>query len=130
MKKSGLSNQQQNDFFKKIKGNTAHFIPLLFSMIGPEATATIIQRLALKLLSSIIGKEAAKEIIKALIKKFPWWAEWMGPIGWAISIGWFTLDLQGPAFRKTVEILLYLGVVGLRDGPEDGDAFWDDPLET
>jgi len=37
---------------------------------------------------------------------------------WVLSGTWLAIDLQGPAYRKTVPICLYLGVVAMRDGIE------------
>ena len=73
--------------------------------------------------------EIAEELFKNLAARFPWWAEWLGPIVWGLSLGWLAIDLQGSANRKTIPVLLYLGIVGLRDGPEDGEAFWNEPAE-
>ncbi len=127
--KAGVGRNQQDEFFEKIKNNKAHFLPLLFSLLGPEITATIVQGLAIAAMATFIGRKAAEEVFKNLATRFPWWAEWLGPIVWGLSLGWLAIDLQGAASRKTIPILLYLGIVGLRDGPEDGDAFWNEPGE-
>ncbi|TFE36999.1 hypothetical protein E2553_46140 [Paraburkholderia dipogonis] len=119
-----VGSKQQGEFFDKIKSNKAHFLPLLFSLLGPEITASIVQGLTIAVIAQFIGREAAKELLKNILARFPWWAEWLGPIVWSLSLSWLAFDLQGAAYRKTIPILLYLGIVGLRDGPEDGDAFW------
>jgi len=123
-KELGIGREQQNEFFNRLKDNKASLLPLLMSVLGPEITAKLVQGLAVVTISHIIGKEAAKELIKQLATKFPWWAEWLGPIVWGLSLSWLAFDLQGAAYRKTIPTMLYLGIVGLRDGPEDGDAFW------
>ncbi|TAL57263.1 hypothetical protein [Pandoraea sp.] len=125
--KAGVGKDQQDEFFDKIKKNKAYFLPILFSLLGPEITATIVQGLAVAAIAAFIGRKAAEELLKNLIARFPWWAEWLGPIVWGLSLGWLAIDLQGAANRKTIPVLLYLGIVGLRDGPEDGDAFWSEP---
>ncbi|MGU7783075.1 hypothetical protein [Burkholderia sp. PU8-34] len=122
-----IGKEQQDEFFEKIKSNKAHFLPLLFSLLGPEITASIVQGLAIAVIAQFIGREAAKELLKNILARFPWWAEWLGPIVWGLSLSWLAFDLQGAAYRKTIPILMYLGIVGLRDGPEDGDAFWTEP---
>jgi uncharacterized protein YaaW (UPF0174 family) len=121
---SGLGREQQNEFFARLKDNKAALLPLLMSMLGPEVTAKLVQGLAIVTIAQFIGKEAAQKFIEQLAAKFPWWAEWLGPIVWGISLSWLALDLQGAAYRKTIPIMLYLGIVGLRDGPEDGESFW------
>lgn len=120
---SGIGREQQNEFFNRLKDNKATLLPLLMSVLGPEVTAKLVQGLAILAISQFIGKEAAKKIIEQLATKFPWWSNWLGPIVWGLSLSWLAFDLQGAANRKTIPILLYLGLVGLRDGPEPGDEF-------
>jgi len=127
--KAGVGKGQQEEFFEKIKNNKAHFLPLLLSLLGPEITATIVQGLAITAMATFMGRKAAEELFKNLAARFPWWAEWLGPIVWGLSLGWLAIDLQGAAKRKTIPVLLYLGIVGLRDGPEDGEAFWNEPTQ-
>lgn len=127
--KAGVGKGQQDEFFEKIKNNKTHFLPLLLSILGPETTLIIVQGLAISALAALIGRKAAEELIKKLITRFPLWAEWLGPIVWGLSLSWLALDLQGAAYRKTIPILIYLGIVALRDGPEDGPAFWSEPTE-
>ncbi len=127
--KAGVGKKQQDEFFEKIRTNKAHFLPLLFSLLGPKVTASIAQGLAITALTTFMGRKAAEELIKNLATRFPWWAEWLGPIVWGLSLSWLAVDLQGAANRKTIPILLYLGIVGLRDGPEEGDAFWNEPAQ-
>ena len=93
-------------------------LPILVKILGPKVTLGIIETIIITLIAQIIGREAAKQLVKELMKRNPW-LNALGPILWVISGVWLTLDLQGPAFRKTVPICLYLGVVGLRDGAED-----------
>ncbi len=128
--KSEVGKEQQDEFFDKIKNNKAHFLPLLLSVLGPEITATIVQGLAITTIAAFMGRKAAEELFKNLIARFPWWAEWLGPIVWGLSLGWLAIDLQGASNRKTIPVLLYLGIVGLRDGPEEGEAFWNEPAQV
>ncbi|EPD3053448.1 TPA: hypothetical protein ACQFKW_003099 [Proteus mirabilis] len=121
---SDIGSEQQNEFFNKLKDNNLALLPLLMSVLGPEITAKLVQGLAVLTISQFIGKEAAKKLIEQLATKFPWWSNWLGPIVWSLSLSWLVFDLQGAANRKTIPIMLYLGLVGLRDGPEDGDEFW------
>jgi uncharacterized protein YaaW (UPF0174 family) len=125
--KAGIGKKQTKEFFEKLKSNKAHFVPLLLSVLGPVVTKQLVQGLAISVVAGYMGKEAAKAFIANLALRFPLWAEWLGPIVWGISLGWLAIDLQAAAYRKTIPILLYLGIVGLRDGPEEGEAFWDTP---
>lgn len=127
--KAGVGKGQQDEFFEKITNNKAHFLPMLLSLLGPEVTATIVQGIAISAMAAFMGRKAAEELFKNLALRFPLWAQWLGPIVWTLSLGWLALDLQGAANRKSIPILLYLGIVGLRDGPEEGDAFWNEPAQ-
>lgn len=120
----GIGHEQQNEFFNRLKENKAALLPLLMLVLGPEVTAKLVQGLAVVTIAQFIGKEAAKKLIEQLATRFPWWAEWLGPIVWGLSLGWLAFDLQGASYRKTIPLMLYLGLVGLRDGPEDGESFW------
>lgn len=122
--KAGLSGEQQKEFFKKIKDNKVLFFPILLSIIGSTLLREIMTGIVVKVITKYSSKKAAEKIVAEITKKIPWWSEWLGPIVWALSIGWLMFDMQGPANRKTVPILLYLGIVGLRDGPEEGENFW------
>ena len=124
--KAGIGKDQQKEFFEKLKGNKAHFIPFLLSILGPEITKKVIEGIVISVIATYLGREGAKELFKNLALRFPLWAEWLGPIVWGLSLGWLTLDLQGAAYRKTIPVLLYLGIVGLRDGPEEGPSFWNE----
>lgn len=123
---SGVGQGNVEDLFQHLKNNKAQLLPLLLSTLGPEVTLVLVQSLAVTALAAFIGRKAAEELFKNLAARFPWWAEWLGPIVWGVSLTWLAFDLQGPASRKTIPILLYLGIVALRDGPEDGAAFWED----
>ncbi len=92
-------------------------LPILMQVLGPKITLGIIETIVIGLIANIIGREAAKQLVKELIKRNPWMNA-LGPIVWVASGTWLAFDLQGPAFRKTVPICLYLGMVSLRDGVE------------
>jgi len=109
------------DFIKK-NGKVA-VLPILLEIAGPVLTLTIIQAIVVSLITALVGREAAKAIVKEVIKRNPL-LNALGPVVWVISAGWLAFDLQGPAYRKTVPICLYLGVVALRDGPVDGTSFF------
>ncbi|MFT5880653.1 MAG: hypothetical protein ACI86X_001782 [Moritella sp.] len=89
-------------------------LPIIVEVLGPQIALCIIESIIISMMSQVIGKEAAKQLLKELVKKNPWMNA-LGPIIWGISGAWIALDLQGPAFRKTVPILLYLGVVAMRE---------------
>lgn len=108
--------QQILDHLKKI-GKIA-ILPVLLEILGPIITLGIVETIIVSLLAQMLGREAAKQLVKELLKRNPW-INSLGPVLWVISGVWLAFDLQGPAFRKTAPIALYLGIVALRDGAED-----------
>jgi len=123
-RKAGVDKAKQDEIFQGLARNKTAFLPLLFTILGPELTLAIVQGLAISALAVVIGRKAAEALIKNLVGRVPWLAQWLGPIVWTLSLGWLAVDLQGSAFRKTIPIVLYLGIIGLRDGPEEGEGFW------
>lgn len=115
------------EFFTALDRHVKHLVfPVMIQVIGVKTVSKMIPQIVVPVIAAFIGREAAKQLVKELAKRFPWWAEWLGPVAWTISIGWLVFDLLGPAYRKTIPVILYLGIVSLRDGPEDGDAFWEE----
>ena len=115
----GVGDADAEQILESLKKNgKVAILPVIAQILGPKITLGIIETIIVSLIAQIIGREAAKQLIKELIKRNPW-LNALGPVLWVISGVWLTMDLQGPAYRKTVPICLYLGVVGLRDGAED-----------
>ncbi len=99
------------------KNGKIAILPIIFQILGPKVALGIIETIIISIIAQIIGREAAKQLIKELMKRNPW-INSLGPVLWAISGLWLALDLQGPAYRKTVPICLYLGMVAMRDCEE------------
>ena len=127
--KFDFSPKQTKEILDEIKkiGKLA-IIPILVRVVGPKVVEKLVETIVVAILAQIIGREAAKVIFKEVAKRNPW-VNALGPVVWAVSAAWLAFDLQGPAYRKTVPVCLYLGVVGLRDGPEDGEEFWQEQSE-
>ncbi len=124
--KAGLSKEQQKEFLKRISENKALFFPILLSVLGPKLLQEIITGIAIAFITNNIEKATAQKILTQLGTKIPWWSEWFGPVVWSVSVGWLIFDIQSPAYRKTVPLLLYLGIVSIRNGSEEGVDFWGD----
>lgn len=90
-------------------------VPLLISLAGREAGERIATALVVRVITVVVGRHAAAQLIRNLAARFPWWADWIGPAAWALTGAWVAHDLQGPAFRKTIPVTLYLGLIMLRD---------------
>ncbi len=115
----GMGNSDIKAIMEKIKYNgKIAILPILVEVLGPKVTMGIIETIIISLIAQIIGREAAKQLVKEVMKRNPW-INALGPVLWALSGVWLVFDLQGPAYRKTVPITLYLGIVALRDGTEN-----------
>lgn len=117
--KIGVGNADRQLIMEHIKKNgKAAVLPILFEILGPKVALGLVETIVISLIGQIIGREAAKQLFKELAKRNPW-LNALGPLMWALSGAWLAFDLQGPAYRKTVPICLYLGIVALRDGAEN-----------
>jgi len=97
----------------RLNGKVA-ILPALINILGPEVTLSVIETIIVGLISQITGAQAAKLLMKEMLKRNPW-INALGPIVWVTSSSWFAYDMQGPAFRKTIPVCLYLGVVLMRE---------------
>ncbi|CAB3665435.1 hypothetical protein [Paraburkholderia rhynchosiae] len=117
--KMGIAETKRELIMQHLKANgKVAILPIVMEILGPKITLGIIETIIVTLIAQIIGREAAKQLIKELLKRNPW-INALGPILWLLSGTWLAIDLQGPAFRKTIPITLYLGIVALRDGTVD-----------
>lgn len=115
----GVGEADIKDIMNFIKENgKVAILPILVKVLGPEVAFTICQSIIISIIASIIGQQAAKKLVEEVVKRNPW-LQSLGPVIWVISGTWLAFDLQGPAFRKTIPICLYLGIVSLRDGEEN-----------
>ena len=73
-------------------------------------------------IAKIIGQQLANRLFTFLVGRLPWWVNWIGPAAWTLSIGWTTIDLQGPAKRKTIPIVLYLGLCSMRQDLAENES--------
>lgn len=118
LKKAGIekSKIEQIEQFIKDNGKVA-ILPALYRILGSKIALPIVENVIVALLAKYIGTTAAKKLLEEILKRNPW-LNALGPIIWVVSSSWLAFDLQGEAYRKTVPICLYLGLVALRDGEE------------
>lgn len=89
-------------------------LPVLIQAFDVVVVQGLIRNLIFGTIARYVGQRVAGTLFGALIARLPWWTRVVGPLSWAFSIGWTALSLQGPAYRKTVPAVLYLGLIGLR----------------
>ncbi|MCB0717500.1 MAG: hypothetical protein KDD65_03585 [Bacteroidetes bacterium] len=114
----GVDKQRAASFVKRSAGVFAP--PLLIEAFNAVVIEGLIKKIILGTIARFLGSELTRKLFTFIVGRFPWWIGWIGPAVWAGSIGWTVVDLQGPAYRKTIPIVLYLGLCQLRsEGPED-----------
>ncbi|MXW84203.1 MAG: hypothetical protein F4Z43_11930 [Rhodothermaceae bacterium] len=99
-------------FLKKTGGVFA--APAFLQAFGILVVEGLIKTVLFGLTARLIGLKLATSLFAFLFARVPWWAHAIIPAAWTVSIGLTALDLQGPARRKTVPILLYLGLSCMR----------------
>ncbi len=109
----GVDRELAARFIKKSAGVFA--LPLMIEAFGSLVVNGLIKNVIFGLIGKIIGRQLAMRLFQFIMGRFPWWVHWIGPAAWTFSIGWTAFDLQGPALRKTVPVVLYLGLCSLRD---------------
>ncbi|MDR2092829.1 MAG: hypothetical protein LBP58_05885 [Azoarcus sp.] len=119
-KKMGVGDHDQELILEHIKkrGKVA-VLSILAEILGPEVTLGISETIVVSLIAQILGSQAVKKLLQEIIKRYPGINALLGgPVLWVLSGTWLAFDLQVPAYRKTIPICLYLGIVALRDGEE------------
>ena len=108
----GVARDRAVTFLKKASGVFAG--PVLVEAFGLIVVQGLIKTVLFGWVSRTLGKQLALRLFGYMFARVPWWISWISPAAWTLSLGWAALDLQGPARRKTVPIVLYLGLCCLR----------------
>ncbi len=108
----GIERKRAIAFLKKTGGIFA--APVLLQAFGTLVVQGLIKTVLFGWTARLIGMKLATSLFAFLFARVPWWAHTIIPGAWTISIGLTALDLQGPARRKVVPILLYLGLSYIR----------------
>ncbi len=96
-------------------------LPMLIEAFNIVVVQGLIKTIIFGTIAKIIGSQLAGRLFAFLVARMPWWVSWIGPAAWTLSLGWTAIDLQGPAKRKTIPIVLYLGLCSLRERHADQD---------
>ncbi len=108
----GIERRRAVAFLKKTGGVFA--VPVVLQAFGTLVVQGLIKTVLFGWTVRLIGGKLATSLFAFLFARVPWWTHTILPGAWAISFGLTALDLQGPARRKTVLILLYLGLSCIR----------------
>lgn len=114
----GVEQDRAASFIKKSAGVFA--LPLMIQAFGTLVVDGLIKNVIFGAIGAVIGRQLAMRLFDLLARQFPWWVAWIGPAAWTLSLGWTALDVLGPAMRKTIPIVLYLGLCQLR--PSDASS--------
>lgn len=108
----GVDRKEAAAFLKRSAGVFA--LPVMIQAFNTIIVEGLIKRIIFGTIARIIGQQLAQRLLTFIAGRFPWWVAWIGPAAWSLSLGWTALDLQGPARRKTIPVVLYLGLCTLR----------------
>ena len=111
---------RRDEIINRVVNKKELLLPVILPILGRAAGPEILQGIIVSLIAPFIGREAAKQILIQMAARFPIFGAWLGPLLIAGGAGWAFMNLAGPASRKTIPIILYLGAVCLRNG-ETGD---------
>lgn len=109
----GVEKEKAKAFLKRSAGVFA--LPVMIQVFNAVVVEALIKQVILGVIAKLLGEQLARKLFLLIAGRFPWWMGWIGPVAWTASIGWTAIDLQGPATRKTIPIVLYLGLCCLRD---------------
>lgn len=114
-----VSDQDMKQLLEHVKASgTVIALPVIYQMLGPKIALRIVENIIVGVISYFIGVTAARQVVAEILKRNPL-LNFLGPAVWVVSGTWLAFDIQGPAYRKTIPICLYLGIVSLRDGFEE-----------
>lgn len=110
----GVERQRALDFVRTASG--VYAFPVLVGAFNALVVQGLVKTVIFGTISKVVGARISSLLFGQLLARMPWWAAWLGPASIALSAGWTALELGGPALRKTVPAVLYLGLVSLREG--------------
>ena len=121
LKKLNVADETVKIIMEQVNEKKKMLIPVLLALLGKQTAVQIVQVIITGVISVFIGQQAAKLLLANLMTKMPWLAA-LGPVFIALITGWTIIDFAGPACRKTIPLMLYLGLICLRDG--ETEEFW------
>lgn len=110
----GVERERAAAFLKRSAG--VFTLPALIQAFDVFVVQGLIKNVVFGTIARLLGRQLTQRLFGLVAGRFPWWLGWIGPAAWTLSIGWTVIDLQGPALRKTVPAMLYLGLCSLREG--------------
>ncbi len=113
MEDLGIDRTRASAFIKQSAGVFA--VPLLLEAFGVIVVNGLTKTVILGTIAHFVGKSLLVRLLQPVLVRIPWWVGWITPVAWTAAVGWTAFNLQGPARRKTVPVVLYLGMCCLRN---------------
>lgn len=110
----GFDEYRRREVMAKINEKRERLLPIILPLLTSGAGQQIFQGLILSILTQFIGRETARRVLIQAGQRLPVLGASLGPLLLAGGAGWLIADLAGPASRKTIPLMLYLGLVSLR----------------
>lgn len=106
----------RKEILDKIINKKEMLLPVIMPMLTGTMGAEVMQGLIISMIAPFIGREAAKQLLVQISTKIPVFGAILGPLLMVGGTGWLLVDMTGPASRKTIPLILYLGVLSFRNG--------------
>lgn len=112
----GFGKRHLQDIIDRVINKKELLLPVILPILGRRLGPQVFQGLIISLLAPFIGAQAARQLLAQALKTLPGLGPMLGPLLLGGAIVWGIIDLLGPASRKTIPLMLYLGLLCLRDG--------------
>lgn len=109
LKKSDLNYSDIEEVIRLIDQDDGDIVETMIDHLGQNLATELIFEIMQRTILLVAGETAFKFIVAQFIRKNPGF-QILGPAVWVLTGAWFAFDLQGPAYRKTIPICLYIGM--------------------
>lgn len=114
--KMNFDRPHREEILNRVIKNKELLLPVILPILGRTVGPEVFQGLIIAILAPFVGLEIAKQLATQIVARIPVLGPWLGPLMIGATAIWSIVDLTGPASRKTIPLILYLGVLCLRDG--------------
>jgi uncharacterized protein YaaW (UPF0174 family) len=116
----GVERDRAVAFLKSSAGVFA--LPLVLQTFDAIVVRGLVQGVIVRAITRMVGTTVARRLLGFAVSGMPWWLKWIKPAAWTLSLGYAGYKVQGPADRKIVPLVLYLGLVALRTSYAEEEA--------
>lgn len=109
LKKSDLNYTDIEEVIRLIDLDGGDIVETMIEHLGQNLATGLIFEILQRAIVLIAGETALRVLAAQFIRKNPGF-QMLGPAVWVLTGAWLAFDLQGPAYRKTIPICLYIGM--------------------